>query len=441
MVWCFSVAYASPQGAAPGAGSHASAASSHPVLKITLADAIQRAKKLNPVYHLAVTNAEVAAETSKQARDANLPSVSYDGQYLYTQGNRTLSGIFIANNGVHEYIAQGDAREILSATNLARYRSSIAAAALASDQAEIASRGLVVTVVMSYAGLVAAESELKTLGEAEAAARKFVQTTQALEQGGQVAKADVIKAQILLSDSEVALENAKPAEEQARAALALLIFPDVNQPFELVDNPGQTLSLPSFAQAEAEARSHNPAIQAARDAKREASANVTAAWAGYLPTLTLDYFYGIDANRFATFGVDPTNGQRIRNLGYSAWAQLNLPIWNWGATESRVRAAKDVNRQAALDLSFADRKLTANLRQLYSEAVAAKKEIQIRESAAANAVESQKLTLLQFKAGQATALEVVNAEQTVSLERNALATAETRYAVAIANLATLTGSL
>lgn len=409
------------------------------LVRITLNGAIRRAKAINPAYRLARTTAEVAAETSKQERDLNLPSVNYNTQYLYTQGNGTPVGRFIANNAVHEYIAQGNAHETISAAQIAQYRSSTAAAALARDQAEMAARGLVVTVVSSYATLAAAQEKLQTLTQAEAAARTFLETTQELEQGGEVAKADVIKAEIQLDDSRVALENAQALEQEDETALALLVFSDLNQPFELAENPGETLALPSLAQAEAMAQNHNPAIQAAKDARRSTRDSVTAARFGYLPTLTLDYFYGIDATHFATWSPDPSG--RIRNLGYSAWAQLNLPIWNWGETHSRVKQAEALNQQAAVELSFANRKLASDLKRLYQDAKSAKEEIQIRRSAASRAVESRSLTLLQYKAGQATALEVVNAEDTVSLERNALADAETRYAVAIANLSTLTGSL
>lgn len=424
---------------APGTRGNTPTAQAPAPLKITLDEALRRAKAINPTYHLAQTTAKVAAEASKQARDINLPTISYNSQYLYTQGNGTLVGRFIANNAVHEYLAQGDVHELISAAQIAQYRSSNAAAALARDQAEIAARGLVVTVVTSYATLAAAQEKLQTLTNAEAAARTFLQTTQELEQGGEVARADVVKAEIQLDDSRVALENAQAIEQEDETALALLVFSDLNQPFTLAENPGETLALPSLAQAETMARNHNPSIQAAKDARRATSESVTAARFGYLPTLTLDYFYGIDATHFATWSPDPSG--RIKNLGYSAWAQLNLPIWNWGETHSKVKQAEALHQQATLELSFANRKLGSDLKRLYQDARSAKVEIQIRRSAASRAVESRSLTLLQYKAGQATALEVVNAEDTVSLERNALADAETRYAVAIANLSTLTGTL
>ncbi len=122
-------------------------------------------------------------------------------------------------------------------------------------------------------------------------------------------------------------------------------------------------------------------------------------------------------------------------------ASLTLPIWNWGATHSKVKTAEELKQQAVQDREFAQRKLIADLEQFYGEAKVAKSELEIRQSSVVNAEESQKLTLLQYKAGDATALEVVNAQDLLTVERNAFADAEARYATALADLATLTGSL
>ncbi|MGH9615982.1 MAG: TolC family protein [Acidobacteriaceae bacterium] len=414
---------------------------------LTLTDALERARTLDPAVRQAVTNEKVAAEKITQTRAANLPTVSSNSQYLYTQGNGTPSARYIANNGVHEYIAQADMHQAFSVANLAFYRQSVAASALARDQAEIARRGLTVTVVQNYATVVAANRKLQSLRQAFEAAQDFFKTTKELEAGGEVANADVLKAQLQLDDSRVALEDGQLALENARVALALMVFKDVNQNYVLVDDPSQNLLLPSLDDAEAEARQHNPSLDAAFRAVRSASDDVIAARADYLPTMTLDYFYGIDANHFAmetpsNLRLDPElHGRPIENLGYSALASITIPIWNWGATHSRVKSAESLKQQAVEDRNYAQRKLIADLKRSYEEAKTVQSEMEIRQSSVAAAEESQKLTLLQYKAGDATALEVVAAQSTLTAERNALADAQIRYAIAIAQLATLTGSL
>jgi outer membrane protein TolC len=173
------------------------------------------------------------------------------------------------------------------------------------------------------------------------------------------------------------------------------------------------------------------------EAARAAGLEVLAAKAEYLPSLTLDYFYGIDANQFALYSNTPDG--RVRNLGYSASATLNIPIWNWGATQSKVRQSELRREQAQLELSAAERRLLAELRSFYAEAEGAKAQLDILQQSADLAAESARLTTLRYQAGEATALEVVDAQNSLVAARNNYDDGQARYRLAIANLQTLTG--
>ncbi len=74
-------------------------------LVIAFQDAMARARNL-PQFLSANTDLKVAHEPKVQARAALLPSVTYNTQFFYTQGNGTQTGVFVANNFVHEYISQ-----------------------------------------------------------------------------------------------------------------------------------------------------------------------------------------------------------------------------------------------------------------------------------------------------------------------------------------------
>lgn len=418
----------------------APAPASATVLHITLRDAIERAKKLSPTLATALTSAKVAAEAVVQARAANLPNVSGNSQYLYTEGNGTLAARFIANNGVHEYIAQTDVHQAISAPLLLEYRRTVVLDAVAKDQTTIAERGLAVTVVQAYATLFGAEGKLKTSAETLDAAQCFLTITQERETNGDAAHADVLKARIQADDSQSALNNAQLALDQARVALALLIFRNMNQQFGLIDDPSKVLTLPPRSEAQQEASTSNPELDAAQKNTDAARKGLLAARLGYLPSLTFDYYYGIDANQFA---VNSTlyDGKNIQNLGYSALASLSMPLFTWGATHSKVKTAKDEQDLARLNLDFARRKAAGDFELYYNEAQVAGSDLKTRQDAYADAVESQRLTLLQYQAGVATALEVVTSEAAVETESSALYDAKTRYATALANLATLTGAL
>ncbi|MBA3912933.1 MAG: TolC family protein, partial [Acidobacteriales bacterium] len=156
-------------------------------LTLTLQDALQRARAINPEYRAAVTELGVAREDRVQARAALLPNVSLTGQFVYTEGHG-LPGVgrFIANNGIHEYITQSDVKQVVSLGNAAEYRRANAAAALAQARAEIARRGLEVTVTQAFYGLAAMEHKFANAQRSVEEARKFYDNTVRLEQGGEV---------------------------------------------------------------------------------------------------------------------------------------------------------------------------------------------------------------------------------------------------------------
>jgi outer membrane protein TolC len=407
---------------------------------VTLEDALKRARQLDPTYRTALTAAGVAREDHVQARAALLPGLSYNTQYLYTQGRGlpvTGDTRYIANNGVHEYLSQGNAHEVVSGTQFADYRRTAALAAAARANAEVATRGLVATIVKTYYAEVVNRRKYANAQLAAGEAKRFFDLTQKLEQGGEVAHADVIKAQLSANDAQRALQDAHLAMDSSHLDLAVLIFPNFNQDFSTVDDLRLPPPLPPMQEVEQQAKSKNPELYAAMQNARAAGLAVMSAKAAYLPSLTLDYFYGIDSNQFSIYSNTPDG--RFRNLGYSASATLNIPIWNWGATQSKVRQSELQREQAQIELSAAQRKLIAELKSFYAEAEGARIQLDVLAQSADLAADSARLTTQRYQAGEATALEVVDAQNSLLLARNNYDDGEARYRLAIANLQTLTG--
>src|SRR5947207_6631724 len=116
----------------------AAAAQVGPV-SITLNDALQRARDYSQQYLAANIAVSLAREDRVQARAAQLPSLNYFNQNIYTEGNGTPTGVFVANDGVHIYNNQAVVHEeLFSFTHRAEYRRAIAAEAVARARAEIA---------------------------------------------------------------------------------------------------------------------------------------------------------------------------------------------------------------------------------------------------------------------------------------------------------------
>lgn len=402
---------------------------------LTLDQALHQARLFSPQFQQAVSAAGVAREARVQSRDALLPTVNYTTQYLYTQGNGTPSGRFIANNAVHEYVSEGNVHEdLFSSTLMGQLRRARAGQLLADAQLRIANRGLRATVVQGYYGLLAAEHHVATATSSLNEAGDFLKISQELEKGGEVAHSDVLKAELQVNQRQRELAEARLQTEQARLSLGVLLFPRPEQPFEVKDDLARIPNLPPLPQVKAMAGVRNPLVEAAQAGLRQAHAEVGIARGGYLPTLTLDYWYGIDAMHFAL-----RNG-RIPNLGYSAQATLLIPVWNWGATRSRVHQAQLQQHQAQVQFDFTRRQLAANLDSFYAEADTARRQLATLRHALDLAQESLRLSILRYRNGETNVLEVVSAQDTLALARNAWADGEVRYRVALANLQTLTGA-
>ena len=230
--------------AAPSEGQDNKGNKDNPV-QLSLSSALALARKNSTVYNAALTEAGSAGIDRALARDALLPQVNFNNEYLYTESNQHGGVRFIANNAVHEYTSQGNAHESIDLAGLANYRKVSAAAALARAKAEIASRGLVVTVAQNYFNALSAQFKLEDARRAADEGNRFLELTQQLEHGGEVAHADTIKAELQAQDRRRQFQEAQLAVLNTRLDLAVLIFPNLQNNFVLTDDLRATAPLPA----------------------------------------------------------------------------------------------------------------------------------------------------------------------------------------------------
>ncbi len=412
---------------------------------VTLRDAIERAHKVYAQYRAALSNVQTAQEDRVQARATLLPTLSYQQQYLGTQGNgRTPNGRFVTNDGVHVYRAWGVLHEDVTASTftLAPLRRATAAVAQAQAQAEIAARGLTVTVTSSYYGLISAQKKYGSAQEALRQSQKLLEFTEALGAARELAHADVIKARLQVDQQQIAFNEARLAMENAHLSLAVLLSAKMDENFSVIDDTNDMPALPPFEEVRAMAARENPMLKAALASLTEAQVDVKTARAGYLPTFFVDANYGIEANAFALHSTSAAVPQigKLPNLGYYIYAGLNLPVWNWGATGSKLHAAEYRRKQADVELTQAQRDALSSVRSYYNEARVARDELAILKGSADLAAESLRLSTLRYRAGEAPALEISDAQSTSLNAQRALVDGQMRYRVALATLQTVTGA-
>jgi outer membrane protein TolC len=423
---------------APAAGAAAAPA-------ITLEEAIHRAQANEPSYAAAVADSRVAKLDRSIARAALLPDAMYHNQYLYTEPNGVANQagqtgsqqapIFIANNAVREYASQGVFNETIGLAQFAEVKRADAAAAVVSAQLEIARRGLVGAVTGLFYGVIAGDDRLEIAKQAETEAADFVTLTTRREQQRESAHADVVKAQLQEQARSRELSDAQVAAERARLELGVLLFPDPRTPYTL-QGEDNVAALATKADVEQAAAKNNPELKGALAALTQSGAEVLAARAAYLPALGLNYTYGIDAPQFAVNGPDG-----VRNLGYSASVTLDIPVWDWLATEHKVKQSEIRRDAAKVALTAAQRRLIAQIDETYSEAAAARDQLVSLDASVQTAAESLRLTKMRYTGGEATVLEVVDAQGAYLTAANAGEDGRVRYRTALAALQTLTGTM
>ncbi len=421
-----------------------SAAGAQPKV-ITLDEAIRRAEANEPSYAAAAAGSKASALDRQIARGGMLPSVVYHNQALYTQPNglqnqagqgagAQASPRFIANNAVREYASQALINETLGLAGWAGVRRADAASAMAAAELEVSRRGLVAAVTALFYGSLAADHKLAVAERAHQEAADFTGLTGKREQAREAAHADVVKAQLDEQQRQRDMEDAKLAAEKARLELGVLLFPDPRTPYTL-EADKEAAPLASREDVEQAAAKNNPELKSALAALGMSNADVLAARAALLPDLGLNVTYGVDAPQFAVNGPET-----VRNLGYSASVTLDLPVWDWLSTEHKVKQSEIRRDAAKVALSSTQRQLIARLEEAYQEAQAAQDQLASFDASVAAAEESLRLTKLRYSAGEATVLEVVDAQNTYITIQNAREDGRVRYEAALADLQTLTGT-
>lgn len=417
-------------------------------MQITLDEAIQRAEQNEPTFAAALAENKASGLDRLNARAGLLPSVVFHNQALYTQPNGLFTQLgtgagaavqqnplFIANNAIHEYVSQAAVSETVGLAGVAAVHRADATAALAAAQYEVARRGLVAAVTGLFYDLAAADNKLTVATQAETEAADFTKLTTEREQAREAAHADVVKAQLTEQQRQRDLSDAKLAADKARLELAVLLFPDPHAVYAVeVDKNVPVLA--SREDVQQAAAKNNPELRSALAALQVSNADVLAARAGYLPDLGLNFNYGIDAPQFAVNGPD-----KVKNLGYSAMVTVDVPVWDWLSTERKVKQSEIRRDAVKVALTATQKALVARLDEAYDEAAASRDQLASLDQSVATAGESLRLTKMRYTGGEATVLEVVDAQAAYVLAENAREDGRVRFEMALAGLQQLTGTM
>jgi outer membrane protein TolC len=384
-------------------------------------------------YQQAQIDEQIAAEDLRQAKAAMLPrardsfSVTYNSPAHRPQGGIDPSTpSFIATNAIHEY------QNLLGVTGdlhfgvFAAIRRSRALLNAAHAGTEVARRAFVRGVGEAYYAAALATAKRRAAEASLAAAEEFERVTDLNYRAGEVPEVDAIRARLLTAQRRDDFAQAQRDEVIANASLGTLLGYGITRT-PSIDVLPQTIDTSELSSISADGIVRRPEFAQLEAQVAAARADVGVARSDLLPRLA----YSVDKG----FDTTSLSREQIRlHRGTLATANLDVPIFDWGATFSRIRQANLRAKGAELQRQLVIRDLYLQFATARQEATTAAERVDNARRAVADAERNVSISIARYRAGEAPITEATDAQTTLAQQRLALQQALYDYQVARARL-------
>jgi outer membrane protein len=302
----------------------------------------------------------------------------------------------------------------------------------AAEQNEAAARSDVrLAVRRAYMNVLRAERFVLVQAQALANAQERLKQTQALFDADQVARVEVTRLETLVAQAQSDLIAAENALLLARQGFNLILARPIETPVALQDVTVLPTPRADPEAVVAQAQVQRPEARALAETL-EALANVRRATEAALrPSLSagITHQENIDAQGFtaqarSTFGT----------------LNLNYPLFDGGSTRARVRQIRQDEETVRIQLEQIGLGISQEVRGAFVNLTGAQARLATAERQVALAEEVLRLARIRRDAGEATYLEVIDAETELTRARTGLVAARYDYLIAFAELQRAAGT-
>lgn len=399
----------------------------------------QQALTQDATFQAARAAREAGQEKLPQGRALLLPSVGLSANTTYNdvESQYKNSGLPIPS-GTLKYNSNGYAvtlnQPLYRKQNFAQYEQAKSAVAQIDAQFAGAQQDLILRVAQAYFDELLAQNNV-TLAQAqkEAIAEQLAQAKRSFEVGTATitdthdaqARYDLVVAQEIAAQND--LEVKQRALEQITARPVGGLAPTRADVPLLAPEGGMDAWVEK-------AVAGSSTVQAQRAALEVANQQVEFARGGHYPTLDAVASYSD-----TTAGNGPFGGfdQTSKTIGL----QLNIPIFQGGGTQSRVREALANQEKARQDLEASIRGVTQQTRQAYLGVTSGIAQVKALQQAVVSNESSLESTKLGLEVGVRTSVDLLNARQQLFTARRDLAQALYNYILSRLKLEAAVGNL
>jgi outer membrane protein TolC len=394
---------------------------------MSLSTALSTAAQQVSALRQAEIDQQIAAEDLRQAKAGLLPRARDSFSITYNSRSRgTPDPSFIAQNAVHEYQNLLGVTGDLNLGMIAAIRRSRALLEAARAGTEVARRALVRGVNEAYYGAALASAKRHAAEQSLASAQEFERVTDLNYRAGEVPEVDAIRARLQTAARRDDLAQARQAEAIANASLGTLLGSGItNAP--LIEPLPQAIDVHEIDTVPVTNVPGRPEFRQLEAQVRAAEADIGVSRGDLLPRITYSLDTGFDSSSL-------TPGILSQHRGILATANVTIPIFDWGATLSRMRQAELRARGARLQRELVIRDLYLQYATARQQALTAAERVDNAQQAVADAQRNVDISIARYRAGEAPIVEATDALTTLATQRLALQQALFDYQTARARL-------
>lgn len=309
-----------------------------PVVKLSLAEAIEAALDKSPNVRLFRERIEAARSASRTQLGALLPNVAATGKYnTQTFFLGTIGGAPRRTDPFE--IVDGRAsftQSIFSLSLIERWRASRSALQVAELDTATTENDTAAKVALAYFEVLRNRETLEARSTNVALYEELVAFVRSRQAGGMATGLDAARLESQLENERQRLELARGEVERATFALLNAIGIGYDLTLQLTDELKAFEGLvPPLEQAIAEAAANRPELKAQKQRIRTAELSLRSIKGERLPSMSAEGNYGIIGNKF-----DNSTGT------YNVGVQLSVPIFDGGQREGRIgQSASEFNQE------------------------------------------------------------------------------------------------
>lgn len=389
---------------------------------VDLVEVHDQALQNDPQLQAAEYRRLASGENRPQALASFIPSanISYSRNYGNNRRFRELTQFGFDDADVSADIGTRNIRfevrqRLFSYRDFARIKQANAQVDQANSDYQVAYQDFLLRVAQRYFDVLTAEDSLRfAQAEEKALQRQFEQAEQRFEVG-LTAVTDVHEARATYDDARARVIIARNTLENNYEALREITGADYNR----LDQLREEVPLESPDPADSGewvdlALVNNPNLQSNVHAAESARQNIKVQRAANYPELDLVASHSrfLDSkntfvNNFGEALGTTSAFSRDRQISF----QLNIPLFQGGATWSRTRQARFQHNAALKDLEQQERLTIRNVQTAYRDVLAGIQQIEARQQALVSAQSALEATQAGFEVGTRTIVDVLLAEQ------------------------------